>query len=99
MPNRLFQETSPNIKVDHQDRPDLDDSYQKVVQMKGHGGCWPMTVFVTPQGEPFFGGTHFPPEARYGRPRLAQVLLGLSEAWKERCPELRTQVEQFRRCP
>ena len=49
MPNRLSQETSPNIKVDHQDRPDLDDIYQKVVQMKGQGGGWSLTVFVTPQ--------------------------------------------------
>ena len=49
MPNRLSQETSPNIKVDHQDRPDLDDIYQKVVQMEGQGGGWSLTVFVTPQ--------------------------------------------------
>ena len=49
MPNRLSQETSPYIKVDHQDRPDLDDIYQKVVQMKGQGGGWSLTVFVTPQ--------------------------------------------------
>ena len=52
-------------------------------------------MFVTPKGEPFFGGTYFPPEERYGRPGFAQIVLGLSEAWKERCPELRTQVEQF----
>ena len=49
MPNRVSQETSPDIKVDHQDRPDLDDIYQKVVQMKGQGGGWSLTVFVTPQ--------------------------------------------------
>lgn len=52
-------------------------------------------VFVTPKGEPFFDGTYFPPEERYGRPGFAQIVLGLSEAWKERRPELRTQVEQF----
>ena len=52
-------------------------------------------MFVTPQGEPLFGGTYFPPEERYGRPGFAQVLLGLSAAWKERRPELRIQVEQF----
>ena len=92
---RLMNEHFINIKVDRQERPDLDDIYQKVVQMMGQGGGWPLTVFVTPQGEPFFGGTYFPPEERYGRPGFAQVLLGLSAAWKERRPELRTQVEQF----
>ena len=50
--------------------PDLDDIYQKVVQMTGQGGGWPLTVFVTPQGEPFFSGTYFPPEERSGRPGL-----------------------------
>ena len=91
---RLMNERFINIKVDRQERPDLDDIYQKVVQMKGQGGGWPLTVFVTPQGEPFFGGTYFPPDERYGRPGFSQVLLGLSEAWKERRPELLTQVEQ-----
>ena len=92
---RLMNEHFINIKVDRQERPDLDDVYQKVVQMMGQGGGWPLTVFVTPQGEPFFGGTYFPPEERYGRPGFAQVLLGLSDTWKERRPELRTQVDQF----
>ena len=67
---RLMNERFINIKVDRQERPDLDDIYQKVVQMTGQGGGWPLTVFVTPQGEPFFGGTYFPPEERYGRPGL-----------------------------
>ena len=67
---RLMNEHFINIKVDRQERPDLDDIYQKVVQMMGQGGGWPLTVFVTPQGEPFFGGTYFPPEERYGRPGL-----------------------------
>ena len=52
---RLMNEHFINIKVDRQERPDLDDIYQKVVQMMGQGGGWPLTVFVTPQGEPFFG--------------------------------------------
>ena len=67
---RLMNERFINIKVDRQERPDLDDIYQKVVQMTGQGGGWPLTVFVTPQGEPFFGGTYFLPEQRYGRPGL-----------------------------
>ena len=92
---RLMNQRFINIKVDRQERPDLDDIYQKVVQMMGQGGGWPLTVFMTPQAEPFFGGTYFPPEERYGRPGFAQVLLGLSEAWKDRRPEIHTQVAQF----
>ena len=92
---RLMNQHFINIKVDRQERPDLDDIYQKVVQMLGQGGGWPLTVFVTPQGEPFFGGTYFPPEASYGRPGFAQVLLGLSHTWQQRRAEVRAQVEQF----
>lgn len=92
---RLMNERFINIKVDRQERPDLDDIYQQVVQMMGQGGGWPLTVFMTPQGGPFFGGTYFPPVERHGRPGFAQIVLGFSEAWKERRPELLTQVEQF----
>ncbi len=91
----LMNERFINIKVDRQERPDVDDVYQKVVQMMGQGGGWPLTVFMTPQGEPFFGGTYFPPEDRYGRPGFVQVLHGLSEAWKNNRSELRENVEQF----
>ena len=92
---RLMNERFINIKVDRQERPDVDDIYQKVVQMIGQGGGWPLTVFMTPQGEPFFGGTYFPPEDRYGRPGFVQLLLGLSEAWKHHRGELREDIERF----
>ena len=92
---RLMNERFINIKVDRQERPDVDDIYQKVVQIMGEGGGWPLTVFMTAQGEPFFGGTYFPPEDRYGRPGFVRVLLGLSEAWKNNRNELREKVEQF----
>jgi uncharacterized protein YyaL (SSP411 family) len=92
---RLMNERFINIKVDRQERPDVDDIYQKVVQIMGEGGGWPLTVFMTAQGEPFFGGTYFPPEDRYGRPGFVGVLLGLSEAWKNNRNELRENVEQF----
>ncbi len=92
---RLMNERFINIKVDRQERPDVDDIYQKVVQMMGQGGGWPLTVFMTPQGEPFFGGTYFPPEDRYGRPGFVQLLLGLSEAWKHHRGELREDIERF----
>jgi uncharacterized protein YyaL (SSP411 family) len=57
---RIMNERFVNIKVDRQERPDIDDVYQKVTQMMGQGGGWPLTVFMTPRGEPFFGGTYFP---------------------------------------
>ena len=68
--NRLFV----NIKVDREERPDVDAVYMNaVVQLTGHGG-WPMTVFLTPRGEPFYGGTYFPPQPRHGMPSFCQVL-------------------------
>ena len=72
------------IKVDREERPDLDSVYMDaVVALTGHGG-WPMTVFLTPEGEPFFGGTYFPPEPRHGMPAFQQVLLAVAEAWRDR---------------
>ncbi|HJZ88478.1 MAG TPA: thioredoxin domain-containing protein [Polyangia bacterium] len=94
---RLLNERFVNIKVDRQERPDVDDIYQKVVQMMGQGGGWPLTVFMTPQGEPFFGGTYFPPDDRYGRPGFARVLGALSEAWRSRRSEIRDNAAQFMR--
>src|SRR5690606_27491119 len=77
-----------NIKVDREERPDVDSLYMAAVQrMTGHGG-WPMTVFLTPEGEPFYGGTYFPPEPRHGLPSFKQVLLAVSEAWNERREEV-----------
>jgi uncharacterized protein YyaL (SSP411 family) len=92
---RLLNEGFINIKVDRQERPDLDDIYQKVVQMLGQGGGWPLTVFLTPEREPFFAGTYFPPREAYGRPSFAQLLRGLSEAWRNNRGALRHNVEQF----
>ncbi|HEY3962474.1 MAG TPA: thioredoxin domain-containing protein [Gaiellaceae bacterium] len=76
------------IKVDREERPDLDAVYMDaVVALTGQGG-WPMTVFLTPGGEPFFGGTYFPPEPRHGLPAFRQVLAAIDEAWRERRDEL-----------
>jgi hypothetical protein len=78
-----------NIKVDREERPDVDDIYmQAVVALSGHGG-WPMTVFLTPDGRPFYGGTYYPREPRYGMPAFRQVLMGVAEAYRDR----REQVE------
>ena len=92
---RLMNERFINIKVDRQERPDLDDIYQKIVQMMGQGGGWPLTVFLTPQREPFFGGTYFPPQESYGRAGFPQLLRGLSEAWQNNRAALEQNVAQF----
>jgi len=80
---RLMNEHFVNIKVDREERPDLDDIYMKAVQSLSGQGGWPMSVFLTPELEPFYGGTYFPPHGAWGRPGFAEVLLGLSRAWQE----------------
>ena len=72
-----------NIKVDREERPDIDTIYQQSVALLGEQGGWPLTVFLTPEGEPFWGGTYFPPEARYGRPGFPQVLDGIASAYRD----------------
>jgi uncharacterized protein YyaL (SSP411 family) len=77
-----------SIKVDREERPDLDRIYMSAVQaLTGRGG-WPMSVFLTPAGEPFYGGTYFPPTPRYGMPSFTDVLLSVSDAWQNRRQEL-----------
>lgn len=79
---RLMNENFVNIKVDREERPDIDHIYQNVAQLMTRGGGWPLTVFLTPDLKPFFGGTYFPPEDRYGRPGFSRVLAALNEAFK-----------------
>jgi uncharacterized protein YyaL (SSP411 family) len=87
---RVMNERFVCVKVDREERPDLDSLYMDaVVTLTGSGG-WPMTVFLTPEGEPFFGGTYFPPEPRHGLPALTQVLLAVSEAWETQRDEVRS---------
>ena len=77
-----------NIKVDREERPDVDHIYMQAVQsLTGHGG-WPMTVFLTPDGTPFYGGTYFPPEDRHGMPGFPRVLTALADAWRSRRAEV-----------
>jgi len=86
---RVMNDRFVCVKVDREERPDLDSVYMDaVVALTGSGG-WPMTVFLTPEGEPFFGGTYFPPEPRHGLPAFQQVLLAVSEAWETRSDEVR----------
>lgn len=78
----LMNENFVNIKVDREERPDLDQIYMSAVQMMtGHGG-WPMTMFLTPEGVPFYGGTYFPPADRYNMPGFPRVLLSVAEAYR-----------------
>ena len=80
----LMNERFVNIKVDREERPDLDGIYMQAVQaMTGHGG-WPMTVFLTPDGVPFYGGTYFPKDDRHGMPSFTRILLTVSDAYHAR---------------
>src|SRR5215210_5470810 len=84
----LMNEHYVPIKVDREERPDVDSVYMDaVVSLTGHGG-WPMTVFLTPEGKPFFGGTYYPPEPRHGLPSFRQVLRAVADAWRERRPDI-----------
>ncbi|GGS89683.1 thioredoxin domain-containing protein [Streptomyces chromofuscus] len=77
-----------NIKVDREERPDVDAVYMEAVQAATGQGGWPMTVFLTPQAEPFYFGTYFPPAPRHGMPSFRQVLEGVSHAWQDRRAEV-----------
>jgi uncharacterized protein len=88
----LMNERFVNVKVDREERPDLDAIYMDaVVALTGHGG-WPMTVFLTPEGEPFFGGTYYPPEPRHGLPGFRQVLEAVADAYRERRGDVTRQA-------
>ncbi|PYV20011.1 MAG: thioredoxin domain-containing protein, partial [Acidobacteria bacterium] len=81
---RLMNENFVNIKVDREERPDLDAIYMNAVQMMTGSGGWPMTVFLTPDQVPFYGGTYFPPEDRHGMPGFPRLLAGVAQAYRER---------------
>lgn len=90
-----------NIKVDREERPDIDQIYMAALHALGQQGGWPLTMFLTPEGEPFWGGTYFPPESRWGRPGFPEVLGSIAATWRE-APErvtasqtaLRTRLEK-----
>jgi uncharacterized protein len=89
----LMNERFVNVKVDREERPDVDGIYMDaVVAMTGSGG-WPLTVFLTPEGEPFLGGTYFPPAPRHGLPSFPQVLLAVSELYRERRSEVTQRTD------
>ncbi len=90
--NRFFV----SIKVDREERPDLDQVYMRAVQAMTGSGGWPMTVFLTPDGTPFYGGTYFPPTERHGMPSFRRVLTSVAEAYGLRKLEVRKTAEQVR---
>ncbi len=86
----VMNELFVNIKVDREERPDVDAIYMQALQALGEPGGWPLTMFCTPAGEPFWGGTYFPYPARYGRPSFVDVLRGVSKAFHEKPDEIET---------
>jgi uncharacterized protein YyaL (SSP411 family) len=78
----LMNDLYINIKVDREERPDLDAIYQHALALLGEQGGWPLTMFLSPDGEPFWGGTYFPPEPRWGRPGFAQILQGVAQTYR-----------------
>src|SRR3989441_10545183 len=92
---RILNEQFVSIKVDREERPDLDQIYMTAVQLLTGQGGWPMSMFLTPDLKPFYGGTYFPPEDRYGRPPFKRLLLALAEAWQTRRSEIKGSSDQI----
>ncbi len=92
---KIMNENFVSIKVDREERPDLDDIYQKVCQMVTGQGGWPLSVFLTPDQKPFYVGTYFPILDNYGRPGFGSILLQLAQAWKEKPSDVKKAAENF----
>ena len=88
----LMNDLFVSIKVDREERPDLDEIYMNAVQMLTGRGGWPMTVFLTPERKPFYGGTYFPPEDRQGMPGFPRVLMGVAQAYREKPQDVEKSV-------
>ena len=91
----LMNENFVSIKVDREERPDLDEIYMNAVQLLTKRGGWPMTVFLTPEGKPFFGGTYYPPEDRHGMPGFPRVLKAVVEAYRHKPQDVARNVDQI----
>jgi len=92
---KIMNEYFVNIKVDREERPDIDDVYQKVCQLNTGSGGWPLSVFLTPDQRPFYVGTYFPPLDNYGRPGFGSVVRQLAQAWKEKPHDVQQAAESF----
>ncbi len=91
---RLNSEFVP-VKVDREERPDVDDVYMTAVQTMTGSGGWPLSLFLTPDGRPFYGGTYYPPDDRYGRPGFPSVLAAITDAWRTRRDELESSAGEL----
>jgi uncharacterized protein YyaL (SSP411 family) len=91
----FLKEHFVSIKVDREERPDVDKIYMTFVQSTSGGGGWPLNVFLTPDLKPFFGGTYFPPDARYGRPSFLQLLEQIAGLWRERKNEIAASADEI----
>ena len=91
----LMNDLFVSIKVDREERPDLDEIYMNAVQMLTGRGGWPMTTFLTPDGKPFYGGTYFPPEDRHGMPGFPRILMGVAQAYREKAQDVEKSVDQI----
>jgi uncharacterized protein YyaL (SSP411 family) len=91
----LMNEHFINIKIDREERPDLDHIYMDAVQAITGSGGWPLNVFLTPEAKPFYGGTYFPPEKAFNRPSWKDTLNGVAEAFNERRHEIDAQAENL----
>ncbi len=92
---RLMNDLFVNIKVDREERPDLDHIYMSAVQMLTGRGGWPMTMFLLPDGQPFYGGTYFPPEDRHGMPAFRRVLAGVAQAYRDKSDDVQRTVGEL----
>ncbi|WP_143309761.1 thioredoxin domain-containing protein [Chitinophaga vietnamensis] len=92
---RIMNEHFVNIKIDREERPDLDHIYMDAVQAMTGAGGWPLNVFLTPGRKPFYGGTYFPPKQLYNRPSWTDVLLSLADAFRKRRDEIETQADNL----
>ncbi|MCW5771403.1 MAG: thioredoxin domain-containing protein [Rhodospirillaceae bacterium] len=93
---RLMNALFVNIKVDREERPDVDTVYQHALALLGEQGGWPLTMFLTPEGDPFWGGTYFPPEDRYGRPGFRRVLERIGEIYRAEGEKVRANVDALK---
>lgn len=91
----FMNENFVNIKVDREERPDIDDIYQKACQMAAGQGGWPLSVFLTPDQKPFHAGTYYPPLDSYGRPGFGSVCRQLAQAWQERQDDVLSRANEF----
>ena len=92
---KFMNENFVNIKVDREERPDIDDIYQKVCQIATGQGGWPLSIFLTPDQKPFYAGTYFPVLDSYGRPGFGSICRQLSQAWKEKPKDIEKSAENY----